>query len=85
MHLKDAFFSIPLSKLSHPIFGFEWVRPELRRSGQLTWTRSLQAQVEALNQDLSCLHSKYLEVTLLCFVDDLLLAVKDKEDCLEVT
>lgn len=92
MQLKDSFFSILLSKLSHLIFGFDWVYLDLRRSGQVTWIQlpwglnnSFTILGEALNQDLSCLHSKYSEVALLSFVDDLLLAAKGEEDCLEIT
>lgn len=40
---------------------------------------------EALNQDLSLFHGYYPEVTLLHYLSDLLLATKDKEDCLRST
>lgn len=76
MHLKDVFSSIPLSKLSHLIFGFEWVDLELRRSGQPTLTQlpwglndSSTILGEALNQDLSCLYGEYSETTLFGFMD----------------
>lgn len=38
LDLKNAFFSIPLAPTSQPIFAFEWMDPEARFSGQLTWT-----------------------------------------------
>lgn len=37
---------------------------------------------ESLNQDLNCFHSEYPKVL---YVDDLLLAAKDKDNCLEAT
>ncbi|XP_058437087.1 uncharacterized protein LOC124096380 [Marmota monax] len=59
MYLKDAFFSLPLGKVSQPIFAFEWSDPEVGYSGPLTWTRlpqgfknSLTLLDEALSQDL---------------------------------
>lgn len=39
--LKDAFFSISLSKSSQLVFTFELTNPKLGISGQLTWTRLL--------------------------------------------
>jgi hypothetical protein len=58
LDLKDAFFSIPLSKISQPLFAFEW-QEDGGRTGQLTWTRLPQGFKnsptlfnEALSQDL---------------------------------
>lgn len=89
LDLRDAFFSIPLSKLSQPIFTFECADPELRISGQLTWTGLPQGFSssptifeEAFNGDLSLFCSEYPEVTLLQDVDDLLLGAKKFKDCL---
>lgn len=77
LDLKDSFFSIPLSRLSQPIFTSEWADPELRLSGQLTWTRlppwfknSPTIFNEALNQYLNLFYSKYPGVTLIRYVDD---------------
>lgn len=38
LYLKGAFFSLPLAKVSQPIFDFEWADPQGGFSGQLTWT-----------------------------------------------
>lgn len=88
LYLKGAFFSIPLSKLSPLIFALEWADPELGISEQLIWTRWSQGVKnsptvfdEALSQDLSLVCNKYSELSLLQYVDDLLLAVKDEKDC----
>jgi hypothetical protein len=58
LDLKDAFFSIPLSEISQPLFAFEW-HEDGGQSGQLTWTRLPQGFKnpptlfnEALSQDL---------------------------------
>jgi hypothetical protein len=60
--------------------------PKLGASGQLTWTRLLQGFKtspiifdEALNQDLGIFFSKYCEISLLQYVDDLLLTTKNKK------
>jgi hypothetical protein len=39
LDLKDAFFSLPLSEPSQPLFAFEWQDQEEGFNGQLTWTR----------------------------------------------
>lgn len=39
LDLKEAFFSLPLAPASQPMFAFEWMDPEDRFDGQLTWTR----------------------------------------------
>lgn len=88
LDLKDT-FSICLSKLIQPIFTFKCADRDLEMSGKLTLTRlpegfkiSPTACDEAINKDLSFFHSKYPEVTLLQYVEDLLLTAKDEEDCL---
>nr|XP_040143849.1 uncharacterized protein LOC120890624 [Ictidomys tridecemlineatus] len=42
LNVKDAFFSLPLAKVSQPIFISIWSDPEGRFSGQLTWTQLSQ-------------------------------------------
>lgn len=86
LDLKDAFF-ILLSKLSQPIFTFE-----LRILGQVIWSRLPQGSKnspttfeEAFKQELSLFCIKYPEVTLLQYVTDLLLTVRDEEDSLRAT
>lgn len=86
LDLKDAFF-ILLSKLSQPIFTFE-----LRILGQVIWSRLPQGSKnspttfeEAFKQELSLFCIKYPKVTLLQYVTDLLLTVRDEEDSLRAT
>ncbi|XP_006868773.1 PREDICTED: uncharacterized protein LOC102833547 [Chrysochloris asiatica] len=86
LDLKDAFFSIPLAPTSQTIFAFEW------KGSQLTWTRLPQGFKnsptifnEALNMDLRDYRTQHPKVTLLQYVDDLLLAAETKEECLEAT
>lgn len=91
LDLKDAFFSIPLSEVSQPLFAFEWQEPGVGgRKGQLTWTRLPQGFKnsptlfnEALSQDLVHFHKSHPRVTLLQYVDDLLLATETREECEE--
>ena len=87
LDLKDAFFFIPLPKLSQPIFTFE-----LRILRQVIWSRLPQGSKnspitfdEAFNQELSLFCIKYPEVALLQYVTDLLLTVRDEEDSLRAT
>lgn len=68
LDLKGTFSPILfLSKLSRPIFVFEWVDPEMGISRQLTWIWLSQSFKnsptifdEALNKEFSHFHSKYL-------------------------
>nr|XP_036867633.1 uncharacterized protein LOC118971162 [Manis javanica] len=92
LDLKDAFFSIPLSEVSQPLFAFEWQEPGGGRKGQLTWTRLPQGFKnsptlfnEALSQDLEPFRRSHPRVTLLQYVDDLLLATETREECEEAT
>ncbi|KAK1336354.1 hypothetical protein QTO34_004160 [Cnephaeus nilssonii] len=92
LDLKDAFFSLPLAPQSQPIFAFEWTDPEEGKSGQLTWTRLPQGFKnsptlfdEALNQDLKEYRHSHPGITLLQYVDDLLLATGDREKCQQTT
>ncbi|XP_049646384.1 uncharacterized protein LOC126033445, partial [Suncus etruscus] len=87
LDLKDAFFCLSLHPASQPLFAFEWSDPEAGISGQLTWTRLPQGFKnsptifdEALHQDLSLFRSQHPQVTLLQYVDDILLAGKTEED-----
>ncbi|XP_077889162.1 uncharacterized protein LOC144371000 [Ictidomys tridecemlineatus] len=87
LDLKDAFFCLPLHKDSQLLFAFEWVDPETGTSGQLTWTRLPQGFKnsptlfdEALHRDLNNFRTMHPEVTLLQYVDDLLLAADTREN-----
>ncbi|KAL6031872.1 hypothetical protein STEG23_022001 [Scotinomys teguina] len=92
LDLKDAFFCLRLHESSQSIFAFEWTDPEAGFSGQLTWTRLPQGFKnsptifdEALHQDLGPFRAANGEVTLLQYVDDLLLAAPSPEQCIEST
>ncbi|XP_049628544.1 uncharacterized protein LOC126007082 [Suncus etruscus] len=87
LDLKDAFFCLSLHPASQPLFAFEWSDPEAGISGQLTWTRLPQGFKnsptifdEALHQDLSLFRSQHPQVTLLQYVDNILIAGKTEED-----
>nr|AEF12610.1 pol protein [Porcine endogenous retrovirus B] len=92
LDLKDAFFCLRLHPTSQPLFAFEWRDPGTGRTGQLTWTRLPQGFKnsptifdEALHRDLANFRIQHPQVTLLQYVDDLLLAGATKQDCLEGT
>ncbi|KGL83738.1 hypothetical protein N309_10279, partial [Tinamus guttatus] len=92
LDLKDAFFTIPLTKQSQEMFAFEWEDPESGYKGQLTWTRLPQGFKnsptlfnEILQEDLSEFRRQNPSVKLLQYVDDLLLAARTKEECEEGT
>lgn len=83
-----AFLCLRLHPDSQPTFAFEWQDLEEGFSGQLTWTRLPQGFKnsptifdEALHQDLRTFRSEHSEVTLLQYVDDLLLAAHTLKDC----
>lgn len=88
LDLKDAFFTLPLAKVSQPIFAFEWEDPDRLYSGQLTWTRLPQGFKnsptlfdEALSRDLVDFRQRHPETVLLQYVDDLLLAATTDVEC----
>lgn len=92
LDLKDAFFCLQLAPKSQELFAFEWRDPDRGVAGQLTWTQLPQGFKnspilfdEALNQDLALYREANPQVTLLQYVDDLLLAAEMKEDCLKGT
>ena len=88
LDLKDAFFCLRLHPNSQPLFAFEWRDPESGRTGQLTWTRLPQGFKnsptlfdEALHRDLAPFRASNPHVSLLQFIDDLLLATETREEC----
>ncbi|XP_036906134.1 uncharacterized protein LOC118989894 [Sturnira hondurensis] len=92
LDLKDAFFCIPLAPQSQEIFAFEWNDPENGLVGQFTWTRLPQGFKnsptifnEALGKDLQGFRSSHPSIVLLQYVDDILIAAKDKRECEEAT
>lgn len=92
LDLKDVFFSIALAPSSQNIFAFEWHDDNTGTHGQLTWTRLPQGFKnsptlfnEALNQDLDSFRQSHDSVTLLQYVDDLLLAAPTEAKCRQAT
>lgn len=90
LDLKDTFFCLLLSSMSQGYFAFEWKDPDSGMTVQVTWTcvpqefkNSPAIFDEALHQDLVTFRHSNPQVTLLKYVDDLLLAVPTKEICLE--
>ncbi|XP_062031147.1 uncharacterized protein LOC133747014 [Lepus europaeus] len=88
LDLKDAFFSLPLAPKSQELFAFKWTDPERGINGQLTWTQLPQGFKnsptlfdEALHKDLSEYRQTHLNLTLLQYVDDLLIAAQTLEEC----
>lgn len=87
LDLKDAFFSLPLAPQSQPLFAFEWHDPEEGYSGQLTWTRLPQGFKnsptifdEALHEDLGEYRREHPGLTLLQYVDEILIAADIAKD-----
>jgi hypothetical protein len=94
LDLKDAFFCVQLAHVSQPIFAFQWEDSHPSEGGQqqLTWTRLLQGFKNsptifgtALASDLQAYSAEEAGCTLLQYVDDLLLAVANHQDCLKGT
>ncbi|KAK1342249.1 hypothetical protein QTO34_015005 [Cnephaeus nilssonii] len=92
LDLKDAFFSLPLAPRSQPLFAFEWHDLEEGYSGLLTWTRLPQGFKnsptifdEALHEDLGEYRRTHPNLTLLQYVDDILIAADTAEDCKQGT
>ncbi|KGL85777.1 hypothetical protein N309_00202, partial [Tinamus guttatus] len=84
--LKDAFWACPLKEECRDYFVFEWEDPDTHRKQQLRWTVLPQGFTESPNlfgQALEHMLRDYQlgeEVTLIQYVDDLLLAGKNQED-----
>lgn len=88
LDLKDAFFSLPLAPSSQGYFTFEWHDPAIGISRQLTWMRLPQGFKnlptifdEALHENLGEYHSQHPHVSLLQYVDDMLIATTSEEEC----
>jgi hypothetical protein len=92
LDLKDAFFSLPLAEPSQPLFAFEWQDQEEGFNGQLTWTRLPQGFKnsptifdEALHEDLSEYRVEHPQLTMLQYVDDILIASDSFSECRQGT
>ena len=83
--LKDAFWACPLKRECRDYFAFEWEDPATHRKQQLRWTVLPQGFTESPNlfgQALEQVLENYEpnpEVTLVQYVDDLLLAGESQE------
>lgn len=82
--LKDAFWACPLEEKSRDYFAFEWEDPDTHRRQQLRWrvlpqgfTKSPNLFGQALERILQG-YDRIPGVTLVQYVDDLLLAGKDE-------
>ncbi|RMC21057.1 hypothetical protein DUI87_01913 [Hirundo rustica rustica] len=90
--LKDAFFCLPLHEASQKIFAFEWESPKTGRKTQLTWCVLPQGYKnsptifgEQLAKDLESWEPPPGEGQLLQYVDDLLIATRTQETCVDWT
>uniref|UniRef100_A0A669Q9D5 ribonuclease H n=1 Tax=Phasianus colchicus TaxID=9054 RepID=A0A669Q9D5_PHACC len=83
--LKDAFWACPLDESCRDYFAFEWEDPDTGRKQQLRWTVLPQGFTESPNlfgQALEQILQEYQpapEITLIQYVDDLLIAGKEEE------
>ena len=73
--------------MSQVIFAFEWRDPDSGQAGQITWTRLPQGFKnsptlfdESLPRDLVLFRSEKPQISLLQYVDDLLLAATTKQE-----
>ena len=92
LDLKDAFFSLPLAPKSQKYFVFEWHDPEKGINGQFGWTHLPQSYKnsstifdEALHEDLGDYRVNRADITLVQYVDDLLILAETEEGCKEGT
>lgn len=88
LDLKEAFFCLRLHPNSQSLFAFEWQDTEIGKTGQLTWTRLPQGFKnsptlfdKALHRVLVFFRANNPQVTLLQYVDDLLLTAETLEEC----
>ncbi|XP_017598786.1 PREDICTED: endogenous retrovirus group K member 18 Pol protein-like [Corvus brachyrhynchos] len=90
LDLKDAFFCLPLHEASQKIFAFEWKNPRTGHKVHLTWSvlpqrfkNSPTIFGEQLARCLESWETPSGEGQLLQYVDDLLIATKTQETCVE--
>ncbi|KAK4816289.1 hypothetical protein QYF61_014587 [Mycteria americana] len=85
LDLKDAFFCIPVDEQSQTIFAFEWEKPAIGRTAQLCWTNSPTLFGNVPAKELDRWQNDCDAVTLLQYVDDLLIGSDSYEAWLEAT
>uniref|UniRef100_A0A8D0BUQ0 ribonuclease H n=1 Tax=Salvator merianae TaxID=96440 RepID=A0A8D0BUQ0_SALMN len=86
LDLKDAFFCVPLAKVSQPYFAFTWEEPQTGAKIHYTWCRLPQGFKNSptmfgnqLRKDLR--EFQVQEGQVLQYVDDLLVPAETAEDC----
>ena len=83
--LANAFFCLPLDEASQPLFAFTW------KGEHLTYTRMPQGYRSTPTIFNDCVRRDLKDlplpdnVTIIQYVDDLLIAATTKEDCMEAT
>ncbi|XP_050769787.1 uncharacterized protein LOC127027997 [Gymnogyps californianus] len=92
LDLKDAFFCLPLAAESQELFAFGWESPKTGRKTQLCWTVLPQGFKNSptifgnqLAKELEDWQKMHENITLLQYVDDILLAASNKEDSIQMT
>nr|XP_009676976.1 PREDICTED: uncharacterized protein LOC104146587 [Struthio camelus australis] len=92
LDLKDAFFCIPVDEQSQTLFASEWENPVTGRKGQLCWTvlpqgfkNSPALFSEVLAKELEQWQNDKDGVTLLQYVDDILIGANTEQACTEAT
>ena len=92
LDLKDVFFCLRLNLSSQLLCAFEWRVPEGGYTGQLTLTRLPQGFKnsptffdEVVHHNLVPFREQNPQMSLLEYVDDLILAASTQELCLEET
>ena len=92
LDLKDAFFCIPVDEQSQTLFAFEWENLTTGRKGQLCWTvlpqgfkNSPTLFSEVLAKELEQWQTNNDNVTLLQYVDDILIGADTEQTCTEAT
>ncbi|KAK4817972.1 hypothetical protein QYF61_003492 [Mycteria americana] len=92
LDLKYAFFCIPSEFESQKIFAFEWENPKTGQKTQLHWTILPQGFKNSptifgnqLARELENWQKENTEITLLQYVDDILLGTRTSEDSTQYT
>ena len=87
MDLNYSFFFLKLHPMSQVIFAFKWRNTDSGQAIQLTWTllptrfkNSTTLFYEALLWDMAPFRSENLQISLLQYVDDLLLAATTEQE-----
>lgn len=92
LDLKDAFFCIPIEMESQKLFAFKWENPRTRRKKQLCWTALPQGFKNSptifgnqLAKELESWQEENPKVTLLQYVDDILLGTSTQWESIQFT